>query len=307
MHRWAPVFLLLAIGLAGPASASAEPSKDEKRAFELRKFGVSLQAKGKHDLALEAFEDALKLSRHSEVVYFHARSLDVLGRVDEACAGFAEIRDAQDLRYDQQAYALEKLALCDERARRVEVSFDPRRIEGVSLQIDGEDAGMLPLTHALAPGKHEIQATCEDCLPWKELIDVTLPGPMLVAVKVTRVTVSKPYPVAPISTKVEIGSAPLETSTPLRQVLGWSGVGVGAALVATGVGFLGHYAYIEGQDLAPGQRIEGNSTDLVLGGTCAGVGAALAATGVVLLLTGDDAPKAALVPAGNGVVLVTTF
>ena len=90
MHRssvlsWVVVVALVTL-IAGQTLAGE--GADEELAQRLTGLGIAAQVQADHEAALAYFERARREVDHPKVRYFEAKSLDALGRYDEALAQF---------------------------------------------------------------------------------------------------------------------------------------------------------------------------------------------------------------------------
>src|SRR5688572_17227335 len=143
--------LVSLVGVVGPAGADS--SADEADARFRR--GAELYRQRRYDEALLEFFTSNRLAPNRNVVFNIARSLEALGRYDEAYRYYSDFLAAGPPPEDRQA-AEARLAELAPRVALVEVRSVP---PGATVYVDRKDLGgrgETPLVIALPPGPHQL-------------------------------------------------------------------------------------------------------------------------------------------------------
>lgn len=215
----------VAAALAIAAWSQPAHADDEEAARAAMLRGVAAFGRGQAEAALAEYEAAKKLAPNANAPYrYAAQALVGLGRHSEAVENLeaylkknASVSDAQEVR--------DKIA-------KIKADFYPARVEVVAdapdaiVRVDGAARG--------APGKMELE-------PGKHRIEVRAPGRAMSAQDVTLIgdrdatfTFALQPEEAPSIAPAVMPPAPRYEATPWPTI-GWIGVGVGGALVVTGL------------------------------------------------------------------------
>lgn len=298
---------LLVVFGARPALAG---KADEEAAFQLVQVGVDLQGKGDHETALGVFDRALKLFEHDKIVFYKARSLLALGRYEEARKLFRLVEASPHLKPEQRTEATTNLAACDRQLKRTEVLFDSAPVTGVSVEIDGKDAGVTPLVTTLARGSHVARVNHEGYQALETTFDLagedarTVKLDLVKKIEVTVVPLAVPVETTAPATSLVTTA----TASPKSSTWAWVMLGSGLAAGAGGLGVLGHVIYLKTQTLQPGDYVKNLGAEIGLGAGLLAVGVGLGVGSIFLFPADDDAAVTArVVPVPGGLTIVGSW
>jgi hypothetical protein len=318
LHR-PSLALLLALSLSGiaPRSLAATPTADEKAAArELALIGMDLKDKGDCPAALEKLERAEQLYHAPTILTAIGECQIALGRLVEGTENLKKVSlehidpKASSTFFDAQNRARKLLDETLPRIAKLTIELDPE-LEDVELLIDDVkvSSALIGVRRPTDPGRHTVtvrkqgylDATAEVTLEeaGDEKLTLTLsPDPAAAAA-------DEATPPEALETDASIQTAaapPRQKST--QPVLGWIGIGVGAAALGAGA-VTGVLALDQANHLTcPNDVCSGSDAgrlDSALSLATAstillGAGGALAVTGVILLLTSPSEKASARAP-----------
>ena len=306
--------LLLALTLGGQALA-ASPEADAK---QLTQEGTTAYRAGDYAKALERFRAARAASAEAGQLFVIGRCLEELGQLDDAAASY-EAYLAEDLKPDERALAERRLNDVRQRQKLSRASLVVWRTpDSARVLVQGQrQKDVNPVRLELKPGRYRVQIAADGFEPYDREVD--LGGGVTREVNVTLEAVAVPEP----PDDPVIDAPPVVEPEGRSDVLGYSLLGAGSAVVLAGVGLAVASASIhvdsdaldtngDGISDSVSQRDASSSTDLgnalgVAAWVSLGVGAGLAATGTILLLLPDEsAPPlegALVAPVPGGLVL----
>ncbi|HZS42321.1 MAG TPA: PEGA domain-containing protein [Polyangia bacterium] len=294
----------LALAAAAPCARAVEPAPAptedplRTRARALKDEGTRALDRGDAALALEKFRDAYHTYPSPNLRFNLALAMARLGRDADALAEFEGFLDtAMGAPEDARAYARAQAAALRGRLGCLAVRAAGA---GVEISVDGRRAGVTPLQRSIcvAPGAHDVTARKPGLAPFSSRVTIAAGAELALDVALA------PAPGAPRSRHL----APIVV-----------GVAAAAALAA-GIG-LRVSAQLDYDALASGagrcapncapDSWQGIRQREYAGDALLAVGATAAAADVVLWIldarAGRAAPRAALVPTGNGVALCGRF
>lgn len=228
---------------APPAPApAAGPEADEplRRAKEEFKRGLVFLEEGRIEEANAAFEASFVQFPSKQNAINSALTLERLGRDIEALERYELVlqRFSVELSADEQD-AIRKVVsglgnkvatvMLRTSGPPVDVTIDAVRV----VKVDRTARVRLP------PGRHELTVSIPDFAPWHQAL--VLPGGTEADVSVS---------LTPIAKAVQLPAVPAADTSPKSEVVRWPGwVGVGAGIVATGIGaYLGARAVSDYRD-----------------------------------------------------------
>lgn len=206
---------LFAIPLAIAATPCTGAAQDAAvRARTLFDEGVTLSDHGDFEGAVERFRLSLALVERPSTLFNLAVALRELGRVPEAIAALERFVDIADesIEASRRAQASTWLASLRARGGTLVLDYDPPH---ATVRIDDVDIGQdSPLVADLAPGMHRVE--------------VSAPGS---ASESFEVTIS---PGERVARRVSLSRGP-ERDVGWADVVGWVGIGAGAAAIGGAV------------------------------------------------------------------------
>jgi len=220
---------------AAPASTSSEPTaKQLAEARRLFARGVEYAREHSYSRAASKFEEALAIHRAPAIEYNLASALYELGRFDESYSAVTHVLAAADVSLDVRARAQQLARTLTERTARLTVLIGGNA-PGVAVRVDGVPwaPSQVGVTHAVAPGRHVIEATSNGHVLSRRDIQIPLRTAALIDLTL--------IPCGGQSSLTEAGGPqPLaagQSDRHARNLLrnGWLWGGVAAVLVAGGV------------------------------------------------------------------------
>ena len=236
MLSWCTVVPARAQGLlaAAPAGTSSEPSAEQlAEARRLFARGVEYAREHSYARAASKFEEALAIHRASAIEYNLASALYELGRFDESYAAVTHVLAAADLSPDVRTRAEQLELTLQEKTARLTVLIGANAT-GVALRVDGMPwtPAQVGVTHAVAPGRHMIEATCGGHLLSGREVQIPLRTAALI--DLTLIPCADPSSFAGAGAPLEDGQGGSHRARKwLRS--GWLWGGAAAVLVAGGV------------------------------------------------------------------------
>ncbi len=147
---------------AATAGTSGEPTA-EQLAEARRLFARGVEHAREHSYARAAskFEEALAIHRASAIEYNLASALYELARFDESYAAVTRVLAAVDVSPEVRARAEQLELTLQEKTARLTVLIGENAAR-VEVRVDGAPwtRAQLGVTHAVAPGRHMVEATC---------------------------------------------------------------------------------------------------------------------------------------------------
>jgi len=108
----------------------AEDQGDPALARRLTDQGIAAQSRGDHAAALAFFERARRDVDHPKIQYFRAKSLDALGRFDEALAAFRGLAGDKALtKYAGEIGAYVRAIVAEREQARPAATLEQLRVE----------------------------------------------------------------------------------------------------------------------------------------------------------------------------------
>ncbi len=242
--------LAFAVGASRDALAAPSPFEVE-RAKVVASEALALYDKGDFQAALTKLQDAQRIADAPTIGLFAARCLDKLGRLVDARAAYVKVAEfeippnaAPQWAKAKDDAALELVAL-DERIPSVQIVLVGLGERTATAKIDGNAIAAIDGTHPVDAGAHIVEVVVG--------LD-TFPTTIEVAEREKK------------TVRVNVGGAtPVEAPSgdvPLLDILGWTGVGVGGALLVVW-GATGGAAIAQASDLGcDGDACPGDTSGL---------------------------------------------
>lgn len=115
---------LLAVASLTSGSTKAEAEGDPALARRLTDLGIAAQSRDDHVAALAYFERARRDVDHPKIRYFEAKSLDALGRFDEALTAFRGLTgDEQLTKYAGEVSAYSRAIVAEREQARLKATL----------------------------------------------------------------------------------------------------------------------------------------------------------------------------------------
>lgn len=283
------------MGTALPAHAdtpSAEGAADARRADAKSKFEVGVQAFGerRYEDAVRAFQQADAIEPSAPLSFNIARSYE---RLNDSSAALRWYRDylrrspQAKNRADVEARVTDLAAAVAKRGvQQISVLSTP---SGASVTIDGNSAGVTPVTLELAPGQHHAVLKLNGYA--EALVDFKL-EPL-----VPRDIVGKLEPLASVAVKTadQPGRSKAEAEQRPYGIVPWVVTGAGAVTLLGAVGFeIARRSAETAAETAPQREYQAHYDSMESRKTTArvllGVGGALVVTGGVLFVLNTRRP-----------------
>ncbi|MCC6555460.1 MAG: tetratricopeptide repeat protein [Polyangiaceae bacterium] len=228
LPRWGAALAALILSLAAAGEAAAQPVDQATRitARKVAADALALFDKGRYAEALEKFELANRLVPAPTLGLRAARCLEKLGRLVEASERYLDVTrmklepGAPFQHRKAQVDAIQERDKLEPRIPSLEIVVGGPTGKGVTVSLDGKPIPPLLLgqKQPADPGKHVIEAAREDTRVKRE-VELREGEPSRVELELPPLP-PPPKPPPPPS---------------ILPVLGWTGVGVGAGLLAVGV------------------------------------------------------------------------
>ena len=290
-------------------SFAAEPAPGTAR--QHYNTGAQLYAQGKYSDAVDQFLAADRIAPSAALSYDIARSYEKLGETSLALRWFrdylhraGEPADAPKVRRIVESLERE---LRSKGVQQITVRSVPR---GATVAIDGEPAGVTPLTTDLPPGRHRLAFTYEGYERDERVVTLSPDIAQDVDLRLTRATtpegapsaVAAPPPSpaaapqsAPAASTSEL-SAPVEpkAKSPTMRTLGIIGMSVGGAALGGSLAFeilrrdTVDEAKKDKTQIGYASKLETANEQQTAARVLLGVGAGLAVTGGVLFFVGNS-------------------
>ena len=298
MKRFALIHLLV-LGMVMPLASTARALEDDgdaavssrSRAADAKEaFERARQAFGRGDYraAAEAFEQSADYVLHPAPL---ANAADAWARAGDnvrAARACDRALAVSDIDRRTRAVAEETLSKVLRRVATLEIEGKP----GITVRVDGESAGVVPLRMRLSPGTHVIEATDPSRGTTRRMTLVLDPG-----MTTTRAVHDTGEPAKPEETPRRAS----ETATSGPPALTYAAYAVAAAGVGTGI-----YFGVSTLDARERWANDGSSDarsdfyrDRALTNVALGVGLVAAVVGTVLWLTNSSGPKASGLASGT--------
>ncbi len=316
LHR-PSLALLLALSLSGiaPRTIAATPTADEKAAArELALVGMDLKDKGDCPAALEKLERAEQLYHAPTILTAIGECQIALGRLVEGTENLKKVSlehidpKASSTFFDAQTRARQLLDETLPRIAKLTIELNPE-LDDVELLIDEVkvSSALIGVRRPTDPGRHTVTVRKHGYLDATAEVTLEEAGDEKLTLAL------EPDPTAATETKAPEAmetdaSVQATASQPRRKsaqpVLGWIGIGVGAAALGAGA-VTGVLALDQANHLTcPNDVCSGgdvgrldSALSLATASTILlGAGGALAVTGVILLLTSPSEKTSARAP-----------
>jgi tetratricopeptide (TPR) repeat protein len=301
-------FLAAFLTLAGTSFAAESGAATARQHYNT---GAQLYAQGKYSDAVDQFLAADRIAPSAALSYDIARSYEKLGETSLALRWFrdylhraGEPADATKVRRIVESLERE---LRNKGVQQITVRSVPR---GATVAIDGEPAGVTPLTSDLPPGRHRLALTYEGYQRDERLIMLSPDVAQDVDVRLTRATTpegapaavavpppsSPPEPAsAPAASTSALSTAPVESTakSPTLRTLGIIGMSVGGAALGGSLAFeimrrdSVDEAKKDKTQIGYASKLETANDQQTAARVLLGVGAGLAVTGGVLFFVGN--------------------
>ncbi|HVW25323.1 MAG TPA: PEGA domain-containing protein [Polyangiaceae bacterium] len=292
------------LALAGTCLAT-EPGTPAARQHYLA--GAQLYAQGKYSDAVDQFLAADRIAPSAALSYDIARAYEKLGETSLALRWYrdylrraGEPADAPKVRGIVQSLEHQ---LRNKGVQQVTVRSVPR---GATVAIDGEPAGVTPLTTDLPPGTHHLTLTHEGYEKTERSFTLSPELAEDVDVRLARATTPEgaPAPVsvpppesatsAPAASTSELPPAPREAKSPTLRTVGIVGMSVGGAALGGALAFeiLRHDSVDDAKkdktQIGYASKLDAANDQQTAARVLLGVGAGLAVTGGVLFFVGNS-------------------
>jgi tetratricopeptide (TPR) repeat protein len=305
------------LGAFGSCARPAFAQVDKSSAVALFDQAEALMRQGKYLEACDKYEESNRLDPQLGVLLHLAECREKVGQYASAWATFRDAAELADRRADARSLAArERADALESKLSRLTI-FVPETavVEGMRVLRDGVAvrAPLWGVPVPVDPGEHVVDVTAPGKIGWRGTVTVSAAS-TTASINVP-VLADAPIPVAP----AQAGSKPVEPVDrapgdpgATQRLLGWIGVGAGAAGVVTGVVFHVQSAskLNERDDLCPddvceneaqARRIEDltdeANTSATVGTVALVAGGLLAAGGVTLVLTAPaEEQRAILTP-----------
>jgi len=291
----------LALLMGTSLSYGADPSTARQRFVA----GAQLYSQGKFSDAVDQFLAADRIAPSAALSYDIARSYEKLGESSLALRWYRDYlrragdpADAAKVRRTVQSLERE---LRNKGVQQITVRSIPR---GATVAIDGEPAGVTPLTTDLPPGHHRLTLTRDDYDPTERPFTLSPDEAQDIDVRLTQkgASASPPVPVPvpesaspppPTTTLTPVPPEPSRASSPTVRTLGIVGMSVGGAALGGALTFellrqsSVNDAKKDNTQIGYASKLSAANDRQTASRVLLGVGAGLAVTGGILFLVGN--------------------
>jgi hypothetical protein len=284
----------IALPLASPRAARADENADT--AAQLFRSASAAFSRGEHRAAAIGFEEANRRVPHAATLFNAAVAWSAAGEKARSAGALRAALEAPGLTPAKERDIRARLRPLEAELARAQVEGPP----GARVWLAHVQGGPLPALIYVAPGEHDVAVERPD--GDRQVKRVTLTAGQMETITFEAPRAPDPAPTAPPPSSSPPDEAPGRTP----RVLGWVGLGTGAAAFGAGV-VLGVNALSARDEFEASGRLDVEAHDraasLRMWTNVVWVGAGvLGAAGVVLLVTAPSGEaKAATGPGGSSV------
>jgi hypothetical protein len=301
-------FLVAFLAFSGTCFAAEAVSTTARQHYNA---GAQLYAQGRYSDAVDQFLAADRIAPSAALSYDIARAYEKLAETSLALRWFrdylhraGEPADAPKVRRIVDSLERE---LRNKGVQQITVRSIPR---GATVAIDGEPAGVTPLTTDLPPGRHRLALTYEGYQRGERLFTLSPDVAQDIDVRLTRATTREGAPAAvavppataapapqspPAASTSEMATpAPSTARSPTLRTLGIIGISVGGAALGGSLAFeimrrdSVDEAKKDKTQIGYASKLQSANDQQTAARVLLGVGAGLAVTGGVLFFVGNS-------------------
>ncbi len=288
---------------SAPVFAQEVSAENKAAARDLAIEGIKLAQSGKCDEAVPKLSRAEKLFHAPTILTWIGQCQIELGRYVEGTETLNRVvrekisEDAPEAFKESQKKAAELIETAKPKIGKLTIEVAPADIEGLEVTVDGRaiSSALIGAPKPTDPGAHEIVISAPGYVSKTAQIELEEGGQESLAVEL-EVDPNAATPTSASGTSSDAAENGQGAGSSSNWI-GWTTVGVGAALMAGG-GVTGFLAMKKEGDLSCGtdgscplseeETLDAARVNATVSTILFGVGGAVAVTGIVLLLTGGE-------------------